>query len=313
VINDTNDTIVAAVQVPGLVVKMIPSEENQFIYMLSLNETGFNGNLSTGIYGKLPFTILNTKTNKITATFLVGAPGKFEPTVSHVFLDPNGNIYLNGINQTYIFNTSTNMFTGDIPVNSSGITGSPDGKYVYMTSLSGQTLYIINALTNKIVGQVQFKNPSVINIAVSPNNKYLYVSRWNQNDMTILNATSGSVVKNIKINNPFGVSPSPNPKYIYIWPGSNTSAAFVLNTITNNEVAHFVIHLSTLSLTIDPFYYQNGNYSYDISQDNKIYVYDSNPNHIFFLALLNYIIALLNLMLIAFLSAMILRQKKKFS
>ena len=312
VVNGTSDTVVAAAQVPGYVEEMIPGKGNKFIYILSLNQTGFNGTLGIGTYGKSFFTVLDTQTNKVTATFLVGKPGEFGSITDHMFLDPDGNIYLNGINQTYIFNTSTNAFTEGTHTNSFTITGSPDGKYIYMTPNLGQVLYIINASTNKIVKQVPFENSAILSITVSQSGKYIYVSRWDQNVTVILNATSESVVKEIKINNPFGVSFSSNPKYAYIWSGGSTSADVLFNTITNNEVAHFVVPLSAQSLTADPFYYQNGNYSYDMSLGSRILVYNSNPNYIIFLTLLNYALAVVGLILIAFVSVVILRQNRKF-
>ncbi len=310
-INDTNDTIVSAVQVPGEIEEIVPSKGGRFIYILSLNETGLNGNLDTLTYGKSIFTIVDTQTKKVVATFLVGSPAKFGFTTDDMFLDSNGNIYLNGIdtNQTYVFNTSTNAFARNISVNSFKITGSPNGKYIYVIPSLGQALYAINTSTDKIAWQVPFKNSAVLSLAVSPNGKYLYVSIWSKNDTMILNATSGAVVKNIKIRNPFEVTFSSSLEYAYIWPGINTSAVIMLNTITNNEAAHFFIPMSIYSSTAEPFYYQSGNYSYDISLGNKIYVYDSNPNHLIFLVLLNYVLALLNLILIVVVLAVIFKVK----
>ncbi len=311
-INNTNDTTVAAVQVPGYINEMISGRGKPFIYILSLNETGFNGSVGAGVYGKSFLTILNTQTNKIVATFLVGAPAKFGFTTNYMFLDSNGNIYLNGLNlnQTYIFSTLTNTFTGNIPVSAFEITGSPDGKYIYITPRLGQTVYIINASTNKIAKQVSFNNSVILYTAVSPNSKYLYISRWAQNETIILNAASGETIRNIKINNPFGVSFSSDAKYAYIWPGSNTTAVIVLNTTTNNEVTQFIV---PLSVRTEPFYYQNGNYAYDMPLSNELYVYNSNPDYINFLVSLNYAFALLISALTALVFMVILRQNKKFS
>jgi YVTN family beta-propeller protein len=118
-------------------------------------------------------SVINTATNKVTATIPVGSY-PFGVAVS-----PNGaRVYVanNGSETVSVIDTVTNQVIANIRTRGSvGIAASQDGRRVYGANIGDQTVSVIDATTNTLIANVPV-GLYPYGVAVTPDSRKVYIT-----------------------------------------------------------------------------------------------------------------------------------------
>ena len=129
----------------------------------------------------------------------------------------------------------TTIAVGDSPY-SIGIT--PDGKHVYVSNNSGNTISIINTGTNtveKTITSGLLDGPD--GISFTPDGKKAYVNSLSTNTVLVIDTKTQSVVKSIPVGNypENGSVITPDGRFVYIG-NVNSQSLSVIDTATDTTV-----------------------------------------------------------------------------
>jgi YVTN family beta-propeller protein len=144
-------------------------------------------------------------------------------------------------NTVSVIDTGDNTVIATVPVGyyPYGIAVTPDGKYVYVANCGGQseTLSVIDAASNTVVGNPIPVGGCPVGIAVTPDGKYGYVAN-NLNYVSVIDTGSNTVVGNqIPVGAaPNGIAMRPDGKYVYVANSAGNSVS-VIETAHNAAIA----------------------------------------------------------------------------
>ena len=110
---------------------------------------------------------------------------------------------------------------------------SPDGSLAYVTNFAGNTVSVVDTLTNAITTTISgFQSPSAI--ATSMNGRYIYVTNVVQSGkVTVLDASTYAVATTITVGAlPVALAPTPDGRFLYV---ANLDSTFIsqISTETN--------------------------------------------------------------------------------
>jgi YVTN family beta-propeller protein len=115
--------------------------------------------------------ILDTTTNTVVKTVLVGSPSLGALPESGVVAAPDGKyVYVIGNNSVVVIDTASNTIVKTVPVGTtpSGIAITPDGFHVYVANQGSNSVSVISTASNKVVATIPVSGPSAISIIPPP-------------------------------------------------------------------------------------------------------------------------------------------------
>ncbi len=194
--------------------------------------------------------VVNTTTNEIVDTiYNIQSPGD-------IFSSPDGSkVYV--INQSKnninIINTETKkVLASDVILNApiTGVSGSPDGKYIYV---SNGGLNILNADNGTFITRIAPKWISISGICSSPDGKKIYAQDYNSNSILIVDAYNYKVIDTIKglPSGNYRMYTSPDGKKLYINTDAN-SLITVISTLTKAVITTFNVDLFPEGMCVSP-------------------------------------------------------------
>jgi gliding motility-associated-like protein len=250
-INKSNSTVIANVTVKSI------NKTAGFEYIT--NET--SGQVS----------VISNLTNTIVSTINVGA-GPYGITLS---ADGSMAYVANYIGSSVsVINTSENKVIATLPVGEApiGIAINTDGNKVYV-SCNG-SIFVIDALTNKVITGILLSNYEPAGLTVSPDGKWLYVADPNNNALVII---STSTYQKTSISFPtnqedsaFNVATSPDGSLIYIT-GANSKKIFVIDAATQKIISPINLTEAPIGIAVSPdgrHIYVTNEYSNSVSVVN---------------------------------------------
>jgi YVTN family beta-propeller protein len=116
---------------------------------------------------------------------------------------------------------------------------APDGRYAYVTHLSG-TMSVIDTATNVVTATTDVGS-GALGVAVTPDGRHAYVAHWGSALVSVINTATNTVTVTVDIggdraDNPVGVAVTPDGRRAYVTNrGSGTVS--VINTATNTVTA----------------------------------------------------------------------------
>ena len=143
---------------------------------------------------------IHPQTKQVLRTFQVGqSPTKMALTGVHLYVANSGS------NSVSMIDLDTNTVSAPIPVgvNPSGLTVSPDGKWVYVTNRGSNTVSVINAATNTIVGSPIVVGSQPTSLVISPDSSLSYVAN-SDDTVSVIDTRTNTVVRTVSID--------PNPE-----------------------------------------------------------------------------------------------------
>jgi YVTN family beta-propeller protein len=134
---------------------------------------------------------------------------------------------------------------------------TPNGAYVYVTNLYGNSVSVINTATNTVTTTI----PVGINpyfAAVTPNGAYVYVTNSGGNSVSVISTATNTVTATIPVGpDPFGVAVTPNGAYVYVTNYGGYTVS-VISTATNTVTGTVNVGFGPIAVAVTP----NGAYAY---------------------------------------------------
>lgn len=251
-------------------ISVISTVNNTIISNISIGNTSTNGHpsrLAITPNGKYLYvssrviSIISTFNNTVVNTIKINDDG-----ANKIAFSPDGNyayaaICCSSNNSVLKIATGNNTVIGRIPVGGQpfGVALTPDGRYLYVTSIHTDNVTVISTYENAIVDSINV-GALQSGIASVPDGAYVYVA---DNNVSVIATANNSVVYTINgINSPEGVAATPDGKYVYVSyeAVSNTSftpVASVLSTPTkvNNTIPPiYIITIIILVILIAVLY-----------------------------------------------------------
>lgn len=181
--------------------------------------------------GALPCTggndtvsVINTATNKVTATITVGG------FASEVAVSTNGKFaYVTNSGTVSVINTATNQVSKTIQTGITGNLGaglavSPNGKELYEADPFKSSLDVINATTGKVTAKIPVGN-NPLAVAVSPDGSVVYVANAGEGNtlgttVSVISTATNKVIDTITVGRePSGIAVSPDGAKLYVTTG----------------------------------------------------------------------------------------------
>ena len=170
--------------------------------------------------GSNTVSVIDTKTNKVTATIPVGA-GPLGVAVS-----PDGSkVYITNDNDNpgtvAVIGTATNKVIATIPVGDApfGVAVSPDGGKVYVVNEASNpgTVSVIGTATNKVIATIPV-GPSPFGMAVTPDGSKVFVANEQSQpgSVSVIDAATNAVTATIPVGSgpqAFGIFIQPVPRF----------------------------------------------------------------------------------------------------
>ena len=205
-------------------------------------------------------SIINTATNKVTATVPVGN------TPIGVAVSPdNTKIYVAnlGSNSVSVINTTTNAVTTSVNVGNSpvGVAATPDGTKVYVANEYSNTVSVINTTTNTVTATVTGMSLP-LGVAAAPDGTRVYVTNYGANTVSVINTTTNTKATVTGLNHPYGIAVTPDGKKVYV-ANYGTNNVSVIDTTTNTVTTSVNVGNSPVGVAATP-------------DGTKVYVVNSN-------------------------------------
>jgi YVTN family beta-propeller protein len=190
-------------------------------------------------YGSSTVSVIDTATNKVTATINVGV------NPSGVAVNPDGTkVYVTNIGNSSIsvIDTATNTVISTIPdLNSPfGVAVSPDGKKLYVTN-SDSYVSVIDTATNKVTATVTV-GTDPRGIVVTPDGKRVYVANLYSGSVSVINTATNKVKTKVRVRpSPYGIAVTPDGTKVYVANARNNNVS-VIDTTTNTVIATVYVY-----------------------------------------------------------------------
>jgi hypothetical protein len=251
---------------------------NKFVYVINSN-SDYRGLKNQSV------SIINSTSNTVVATVEIGVGQScciggydniiYAPPSKEIFVINNDNLPGDGI--SIIKGTKR---VANIDVSGPGaLAYDPQDRYVYLTANSG--LYVIDPMTNKIIGLVAANGTTYYeSIIYDPSNQELYATAWTSGFsymvvVAIKGLSAVSVIKPVSHYSQLGIFAfDPSNKGVYVTYDYNPngiyySGLFLINSSTNKIIAN--IKVAYEDSYIDSIQYNPAN--------KNMYVVDfANPN-----------------------------------
>ncbi|HET9374252.1 MAG TPA: YncE family protein [Chthoniobacterales bacterium] len=147
-------------------------------------------------------------------------------------------------NKVFVIDTATNTIvgspisTGVMPI---GVAVTPDGRYVYIANNGSNTVSVLDAVTDRVVGSVSVP-AGPIGVAVTPDGKYAFVTSsvfftFTGHTVSVINTATNTLVgPPITVGSgPIGIAFTPDGKFSYV-ANFNDGTASVIDTATRTVV-----------------------------------------------------------------------------
>lgn len=132
------------------------------------------------------------------------------------------------------------------------IEGARAGGFAYVTSLTGNTINVIDTATNTIVAQPDIGDTTESAIAVLPNGNFVYVGQANGNQIKVIDTVSHTVVASITVGtSPQGIAALPDSTRLYVT-NSASGDVSVIDTETNTVVATIPTGTNPNGVAVNP-------------------------------------------------------------
>ncbi|WP_440945625.1 PKD domain-containing protein [Methanosarcina sp. T3] len=200
--------------------------------------------------GSNSISVIDTATNKVTATIPVGA----NPV--GVAINPNGTkVYVanDHSNDVSVIDTATNAVTVTVPAGRSpqGVAVSPDGKKVYVTNLASNTISVIDTATNTVVSTVK-TGGSPTGVVVSPDGKKIYVTNNGDKTVSIIDTATKAVISTVTVGKgPGEIAVTPDGAKVYV-ANSDGGSISVIDTATNSVTDTVKVEGAPFGIAVTP-------------------------------------------------------------
>jgi len=183
-------------------------------------------------YGSTTASVIDTTTNKVTATVPVGnhpfgVAVNSDGTKAYVTNDISGTVS--------VIDTATNKVTVTVKVEyqyPGGVAVNPDGTKVYVTSGKSNNVSVIDTASNTVTATVSVGKNSH-GVAVSPDGKKVYVADEYSNNVSVIDTATNAITATVPVGNwPYGVAFSPDGKKVYVT-NDHDNTVSVIDTATN--------------------------------------------------------------------------------
>ena len=170
----------------------------------------------TSYYGG-SLTLINTKTNAVTATIPVGSGPlgvTFAPKGANAYV-ANGNS-----NSVSLINTGTKNTIATIPVGRYpySIVVTPDAKFAYVANNNSGTVSVISAAKKKVVATITVGG-GVGFLAITPDGSTVYAPSFDTNgsgdSIALISTANNTVVSRIYVDGAWGAKVSPDGQWLY--------------------------------------------------------------------------------------------------
>jgi len=219
-------------------------------------------------FGDNTVSVIDTATNKITATVPVG---KWPWGVA---VNPAGKVYVaNSDGGTVsVIDTATDTVTATVPVRIPlGVAVTPDGEKVYVTMGDSSTVSVIDTSTNTVTAKVKV-GTSPFGVAVNPDGTRVYVANEGSTTVSVIDTVSNKVTATVKVgSNPAGVAVNLDGTKVYVANGNSNNVS-VIDTATNTVTATVNV-VGPNGVAVSP----DGTKVY-VSSGNGISVIDTSTN-----------------------------------
>jgi YVTN family beta-propeller protein len=199
-----------------------------------------NAYITNGSSAANSVTVIDTETNTVTATIPVGL------IPVGVAVTPNGRkVYItnSGFNENTVsvIATATNKVIATIPVGREpgGVAVTPNGRKVYVANALDNTVSVIDAATNMVIGSPIPVGLAPDGVAVTPSRRQngeenrtderedrakaaskVYVANFDANTVSVIDTATNTVIATIPVGtSPRGVAVTPDGSTVYV---SNT-------------------------------------------------------------------------------------------
>jgi len=195
--------------------------------------------------------------------------------------------YVANSNKVSVIDTSTNTIVSTIPFENVGditkvVAISPDGRFVYVTSLS-DVVSVIDTCTNTVVDTINVGDFPV-GIVVTPNSSFAYVANAGlatsvSGTVSVIDINTNMVVDTVTVGrDPIGISITPNGNFAYVTNAKSDNVS-VIDTTTNEVIDTIPVGDSPHGIAITP----NGSFAYVANQgqsivSNKVSVINTSTN-----------------------------------
>jgi len=233
-------------------------------------------------YGSDTVSVIDTATNKVSATIPVGhAPDGVAITSdgSHAYV-------ANLIGTISVIDTATNTVSATIHLagvtSPRGVAITPDGNHAYVTDVLNNTVWIIDTATNMVVGSPISVGIYPFRIAIVPDGKHAYVvNNASDGTISVVDTVTNTVSATIPVGNyPQGVAITADGNHAYVtnfnYPSGGTVS--VIDTATNTVSATIPgVGSGSSGVAITP----DGSHAYVVNQlSGNVSVIDTATNKV---------------------------------
>ncbi len=217
-------------------------------------------------------SVINTVTNAILATVPLGYGG----SPLNVFASKDGTkVFVSIDNDSVkVINTLNNKVVSTLSSVrlSFGFVASPDGTRLYIAGSQGDSMLVLNTLTNKKIKMI--KMGFVQDMCISPDGGKIYITDNSNNSVYVFSTATNTIIDTISVGVPNGIAISPNGSIVYVTNFYNNSVT-VINAISNTVTSTIKVGLQPYGVCVSP----DGNTLYVANNsDSTVSVINTSTN-----------------------------------
>ena len=212
-------------------------------------------------------SVISTASETVIATIPAGS------NTTGVAVTPDGSkVYVAGDHIVSVISTVTNTVIATIPVPGTGVpmgvAVTPDGSKVYVANLSDNTVSVISAATNKVIGSPIPVGVGPSGVAVTPDGSKVYVANLEDVSVSVISTATNKVINSIPgFNHPEGLAITPDGSKVYVTNRGNVdgTTVSVIGTSTDGIIATISVGRLPEGVAVTP-------------DGNKVYVANSSSD-----------------------------------
>ncbi len=222
---------------------------------VAANATTFQFSTPVAQGGSYNATILQQPTHMICA--INNASGSnVMSNITNISVPCNVPAYVanSGSSSLSIIDTLTNTLITTIPLTGGfpyGVTLSPNGNLLYITSIADGTVSVFNTSTNALITAI-LVGATPNGLATTPDGSLLYVANFGSNTVSAINTATNTVIATVPVGtgpNTVAINPAGNAAYIT---NSADTTVSVIDTSTNIVTATIPVGLAPNGIAINP-------------------------------------------------------------